>query len=101
MSIILEEYLTKSMENSSSSHLFILQIDTVFNSESLRNFFTSSSSKIKRLKLMKTIAQKFTNYYRSNDSDDNLEDLNENEIEEDDDGDRFEELNRCIESTKK
>jgi len=75
------------MENSTRSHLFISQIDTVFNNENLREFYTSSSYKTKRLNLMKTIVQKFTNYYRSNESDDSYEELSESENEEDDDDD--------------
>jgi non-homologous end joining protein Ku len=71
------------MENSSCSHLFISQIDIVFNKENLREFYTSSSCKMKRLNLIKTIVQKLTNNYHSNDSNDSFEDLNESEIEED------------------
>jgi hypothetical protein len=77
MSIILETYLTKSMENSSSSHLFISQIDILFNNQNLREFYISSSSKMKRLNLMKIIIHKFTNNYESKYS----VDLNECRIE--------------------
>ena len=47
---------------------------------------------MKPLKLMKKIVQKFTSYYRQEDSYDSYEELCENEIEEDYDEDRFGEL---------
>ena len=57
------------MQNSSHSHLFISQIDVVFNNESLREFYFSESNKAKRSLILKMIIQKLTNNYRSKDLD--------------------------------
>ena len=63
MSIILDTYLTKSIENSTHSHLFIAQIDSVFNSESMRQFYFSKATKEKRAFSLKIIIQKLNNNY--------------------------------------